>query len=216
MSNGRTWKRSLEEAGAATAAARQIAVSATDALDAAKVAHRRQLDERDSTASRVAAAHETDIRRLDEELVRARTMAASAEARAEEADRRAAVAVESERASLHRLHDLEGEAARLQGELATAAGLAQAAAARAEAAEKALVEARAELGVERERRDAAVAQLGEQLAALIAASPRKTGEGQARPVRKPSAPASVAPPSPTAPAAPVAGSRRRRSGGTSR
>jgi chromosome segregation ATPase len=210
----------LEDARRATARARESAASATDALDAAQAAHRRELDDRGVAASRAASAHEADMHSLSGELARVRTVAASAEARAEEADRRAAVVVQAERTAVARVHDVERESARLQVALSKAAGSAEAAAARAEAAEKALDAARVELGVERERRDAAVEQLSEQLATLIAAGqptrPGTKATAATRAIRTRSGPANAAPPSPTAPGAPDAASRRRRSGGTSK
>ena len=81
----------LEEAGAATAAARprrpcRLPTHSTQPTSPIAVISTSATSRRHG----LAAAHETDIRRLDEELDRARTAAASAEARAEEADRRAA------------------------------------------------------------------------------------------------------------------------------
>lgn len=101
---------------------------------------------------------------------------------AEAADRRAAVTEQQARVAAER-GELEAEAGGLRVELARSTGSADAAAARAGAAEEALARARVDLGDQRQRHDAAVSVLQDQMAALIAATSAARPAAR-KPVRK--------------------------------
>lgn len=167
----------LDEMRAAATAATQNASAVHDDLAAAQAFHARELHEREQRAARTATAHEEHVAGLLDQLQAARTAASSAEARAQAAERRAGQAEDKARAAALDTSRAEAEANRLRAELAGARAALEAATSRAETAEGLAEEARSELAIERQRQDAAVAGLREQLAAIAAATaprPRRT------------------------------------------
>lgn len=167
----------LDEIRTAATAASQRASAAYDDLAAAQASYARDLHEGEQRAARAATAHEEQVAGLLDQLQAARTAASAAEARAQAADRRAGLAEDKARAAALDTSRAEAEANRLRAELAGARAALQAATSRAEAAEGRAEEARLELAAERQRQDAAVAGLREQLAAIVAATaprPKRT------------------------------------------
>lgn len=121
---------------------------------------------------KAAAAHETEVAGLAQELERARTAAAASSARAEAADQRAARSDEVARREAERATGAEGEAVPLRADVAAARVGIQAAIVRAEAAEALVAQTRADLAAERDRHDLGLAELRGQLAQLLALQPQ--------------------------------------------
>jgi chromosome segregation ATPase len=126
------------------------------------------------------------VNRLSEQLGEARTAVAAADARAEAADHRAARAEEARRVAAEHAVSTEASVGRLQDELATTQAEVASATVRAESAERALVNARAELQTERDRNDARLSQLHEQVTQLVARKPpRRPAAKRTSPEKKP-------------------------------
>jgi chromosome segregation ATPase len=144
----------------------------------------------------VAAGHEEETSGLVQELERAKTRAAAAEARAEAGDRRAATAEAAAREAAEHAARSEAVASDLRVDVATAHAAAESATQRGDGAERLLEQAHAELQTERHRHDVSLAQLHDQLAELIARRPARRPAKKTSP-RKRAATASQ-PVSPTA------------------
>ena len=180
----------VEELRAVDAAARERAISAQDALEAALAAHCAELDERDLLAARAAAAHEQEASRLAEQLDQSRTAASAAQARAEAADHRAASAEEAARKATERAAEAEASLSRLHVEVAKEQSAMESANQRASAAERLLEQARADLQAERDRHDSSLSRLHEELAELIARKPTRRPATKSDSAKKRSAPSS--------------------------
>ena len=163
----------LEELRTAVARAREQAASTQDAFDAELAAHRGELEGRDHHAARVAAANEEETSSLFQELERAKTRAAAAEARTEAGDRRAATAEAGAREAAEHAARSEAVASELRVAIATAQASAESATQLGDRAERLLEQAHGELQTERHRHDVSLAQLHDQLGELIARRPAR-------------------------------------------
>lgn len=179
--------RELDSARSAAAADRERAASAEAALGASETAHRAELAERDRQLAATASAHESERTILANELDKALLAVAAGQARAESADQRATRAEAAAREAASRAEQAYADNNGFKVELAQAQGSVALATARAEAAERLLEEARADVRIERERYDARLAQLHDQVTQLAArrspkrATPTKIREPAAKP-----------------------------------
>ncbi len=178
----------IEELSAATGAARAQAASAQEALEEALGAHRAELDERDRLGAAAAARHEEEVARLSGELDAARTALAAGSARADAADHRAATAEDALRAAVAHAAETDALLSHLRAEVGGARAVAAGAEERARRAEVLLDRAQVELGSERDRHDASLSELRDQLAQLLARRP-VVRAAKRRPAGKGSAPA---------------------------